>query len=237
MLDTSIVTLTFISYEAEILEDFLIPFQSKAPTCHLFYSSVNDLVYRLMDNFLKKRCITNKEGNITTKKALEELAVVNIKNTNNHLDLNKVHFGTAVKKLTAAIEVSIKIDVLKQTFLQVYIVLITAIQEKMPLKNETLKNLQFLHPGLKTKSGAADGIKNLALIIGKCLKNTKITRGYTNNQYVDKFFSEFQIFQVDSNINFGDKEQLDTFWDRIQDITAFNGENSINIYHSLQKHA
>uniref|UniRef100_T1GX59 Uncharacterized protein n=1 Tax=Megaselia scalaris TaxID=36166 RepID=T1GX59_MEGSC len=201
----------------------LIPFQSKSPTCHLFYSTMTNILYKLMDNFLKKSCVSKKNGNDIERKDLKELASVNVENSKNHLELDKVYFGTSVKKIFAEIKNSKVTESLKKEFLQMYIVLTTTIQKKIPITNDILKNLQFLHPSLKTNPNSSNAIKQLASVMGNCLKNTHITKGFTLDEYVEKVYTEFQFFQIDTEITHDIETGIDVFWDKVGNITDLNG--------------
>lgn len=65
------LNMAFVIYVADILEQFIIPFQSSEPLIHLLYKGVGELLYKLMSNFMKKSLIVNDENVCNTYKLFE----------------------------------------------------------------------------------------------------------------------------------------------------------------------
>lgn len=189
--DSNLIIFNAIAYIAKTLEDFLVPFQSKKPTSHLYHSKMEELLYKILSNFIKRSVVTKTEEKVTVRKSLRELADVLVENKSNHLELSKCHFGSSannliVKLLQEKDNNSEIIQKLTAALVEMYIKVTKSIQTKQPLKNEVLTWLQFIHPNLRAKPDSSMSIRKLALGIGTSLKNTNILKGHTPETYADK---------------------------------------------------
>lgn len=227
--DLNLIMFNSVAYIAKTLEDFLVPFQSKKPTCHLYHTKMEELLHNILSNFIKRSAVTKRsEKKEEHRKSLHELADVDVGDSSNCLELSKCHFGSTANNLILKYQEqktnSDSIQKMTTVLFKMYVKLAKSIQTKQPLKNDTLRCLQYIHPNLRAKPDAGKLIRELALSLGRSLRNTKILKGYSPETYADTIFSEFQMYQTDTDDveDIGSSEDIDLYWKKIRDIKTLN---------------
>lgn len=93
----------FAIYVSEIMEGFLLRFQSKAPMVHLMYEGIGRLLYDIMSNFIKSKTLMENES--VDRKEACVLGLIDVKNPQIQKKLDNINPGTQAKHIIANMEV------------------------------------------------------------------------------------------------------------------------------------
>lgn len=169
--ETSKLYMSFAVYVADILEEFIIPFQCSKPMVHVLYTSMGDMFFKLMANFVKPKLLKFNES----KKDSHELAAIDIKNPENLLSIHTMEFGSKTSYQIGLMESKTDLDSIKTELKMAYLTLTSYLQENLPHSNLILKNLQYIHPTKIREPKAVPAIKELAPTMAKTLKGSKFS--------------------------------------------------------------
>lgn len=169
---TSKLYLSFAVYIADILENFIIPFQCSKPMIQVLYPAIGDLFFKLMDNFVKPKVLTTSSNE---KKDAQALGVVDINKQENLLSIHKMDFGSKAAYQIGLLESKSNIDIIKTEFKMAFIELTLYLQDNLPHENPLLKNLQYIHPSKVRHINAVPAIRKLAPTIARTLKGSNFT--------------------------------------------------------------
>lgn len=169
---TSVLFMSFTVYVAEILEEFLILFQSSKPLIHILYPSIGDLLFKLMSNFIKKSALVDKEG---TRKEANELGKVDVNDKNNLIALHDIDFGHKAEYQIGLLETNINLDVIKTEFKACYQSLTKYLQKILPHNQIILADLQYIHRNKRIDPVAVPAIRRVAERMYTVLKHAKFS--------------------------------------------------------------
>lgn len=170
--ETSKLYMSFAIYIADILEDFIIPFQSSKPMIHVLYPSVGKLFFDLMENFVRSKALMTSNN---TRKDAQNLSVIDIDNKVNLKSIHKMDFGTRALHQIGQLEHKINLDVIKTEFKICYIALTSYFIKNLPYKEQIVKDLQYLHPSKVRDRCASPAIRGLATKLAHIFKVSKFT--------------------------------------------------------------
>ncbi|KAG4072228.1 hypothetical protein HA402_005950 [Bradysia odoriphaga] len=114
---TSVLYMSFVVYLAEILEEFLILFQSSKPLVHVLYPSIGDLFFKIMTNFVKKSALVDKNG---ARRNAKELGKLDMNDKCNLISLHNIDFGHKALYQIGLIEAKTTLDSVKTEFKTCY---------------------------------------------------------------------------------------------------------------------
>lgn len=167
--DTSVLYMSFVVYVAEILENFLILFQSSKPLIHILYPSIGDMFFNLMSNFIKKRVLVDKEG---VRKEAKKLGGINVDDKNNLFQLHDINFGHNASYQIGLIEGNKNLDTVKTEFKLCYQSLMKYLQENLPHNLTIIADLQYIHRSKRLDENAVPAIRRVAKQMFSVLKRT-----------------------------------------------------------------
>lgn len=169
---TSVLYMSFIVYVAEILEEFLILFQSSKPLVHVLYPSIGELFFKLMTNFINPAALVDKNG---IRKEAKELGAVDVNDKLNLKTLHDIDFGHKASYQIGLVEANTKLDIIKTEFKMCYQALAKYLQNNLPHNYSVLADLQYLHRDKRLEENAVSSIRRVAEQMFTVLKHVKFT--------------------------------------------------------------
>lgn len=126
---TSVLYMSFAVYVAEMLNSFLVLFQSSEPLVHVLYPAIGDIFFKIMTNFIKQRKLMNSENEM---KDAKQLSVVDVRDKHNLKSLHDMDFGHKASYQIGLIESETNLDVVKTEFKMCYQTLMEYLTSKLP---------------------------------------------------------------------------------------------------------
>lgn len=200
----------FAIHVADLLERFLLPFQTNAPKIHDLFIGFSNLFFDLMSQFVKAEKLISKDK---TRKKANELG--KLKLDSEYLkNIHEIDYGSKIKYLIAEGESKINYDSIKLQFKSAYVEMVKYLQLKLPHDSQIIKDLQYINPRNKNSRSALDAIERLSMEISSVLKNTSFIKCYSIERYIDNIKMQFQYFQTE-NIPY--EGLIDEFWTKLLD--------------------
>lgn len=220
------IHLNFAVHVAQLLEKFLIPFQSSDPLIHALYPAFGELFFNIMSKFLNIELL---KTNTNKRKSAYELG--NLKISNSIKSIHEIDYGTKTAHLIAQEETKKNLDTIKMEFKSAYVELVSYLQAKLPHQSSFLADVQYFDPRKITFPKAVNAIGRIALKIANALKNTQFTN-LKPEEYVDSVKYEFKLLQTEDLNDKFKSYKIDEFWFNIGEILdSFN----IKKFHNLSK--
>lgn len=196
----------FAVHVADILENFMIPFQTSNPVIHCIFPAFTDLFFNLMSLFVKKEFLLTSHSK--HRKNAYELGKFKL-SENNLKSLHDMDFGTKNRHMFAQLEQKSNIDIVKIQFKLAYLELVSYLQSKLPHDSIILKDLEYIDPKKKSHSSSLNAIARTAYTFSSVLKNTNFT-SLSPDKYTDLIKTQYKHFQSESiDIQ---KSKIDDFW-------------------------
>lgn len=185
------IYISFAIYVADILEVFLIKFQSSKPLVHLLYPAFGDLFFKLMTNFIKPSVLI-KTGTTNRLDAIG-LGLLDLKS--NMLPIKDIDFGSKCHELLLTIDREKDVLILQNEFVNMYNEIVVYLQGRLPYNSTILKDVQYFNPKKKlTTKGKfcfTRTARSMAVVLGK-----NLTKNLTIDQFVDIVKSEYTVLQI-----------------------------------------
>lgn len=201
--DETKIYLAFAIFLADILEEFLVGFQSGSPMVFVMYDGFEKLLYNLMATFMKQSAIMNR----STRLEARELGRVNLKNVTLQKTLNSCNPGARARRLISELESQKKdLTMLKTNLLLCLIDTTQYLQEHLPLESTFLRDARCLNTENKNM-GSAFG--RLAYMMCVVLKNTNNKQPDEFSDVIKRQYSHYQTVPFDRTA------QVEEFWRKV----------------------
>ncbi len=168
--NTTVLYMSFAVYVGEMLESFLILFQSSKPLVHVLYPAIGDMFFKIMTNFIKKPMLMKSENSM---KDAQQLSAVDVRDKHNLKSLHDIDFGHKTSYQIALIESGTNLDVVKTEMKMCYQTLTEYLTSKLPHRHSLIKELQYLHYKKRHDKNAVPSIRRVAEKMFTVLQRSK----------------------------------------------------------------
>lgn len=157
---TSLLYMSFAVYVGEMMDNFLVLFQSAEPLIHVLYPAIGDLFFKIMTNFIKQPKLMDSGKN--AMKDAQQLSAVDVRDKHNLKSLHDMDFGHKASYQIGLIESDTNLDIVKTEFKMCYQALMEYLTVKLPHKYSLIMDLQYLHRKKRFDKNAVSSIRRVA---------------------------------------------------------------------------
>ena len=159
--------LAFVVYFCNIFKPFVLLFQSKTPLIHILHGRMKQLLTDIISKFLSTKYLSaflrSRDGLLN----IEELENLDIENESHYNA--KRDIGCKAKEFLEEKDSLERKRFTEGILTKVYVATAKYLIANLPLTNQILIDVKYLHPNMIGKSGASNSIQRLAECIWKCL--------------------------------------------------------------------
>lgn len=241
--DITKMYLMFTLNIAEDLQVFLTKFQADEPLVHVLYPAYGDLLFTLMNKFVKHQALYCDNNKL---KDAKDLGKVNLKDKSNIKHQIEVDVSAGVQKILNKIEKTVDVFQIRNEFRNCMIAIVDYLQHRLPLDNIILHDLQYLHPQLKYHENSTGSICRLSTTIGQVFssvlqKTFSLTEGFSIERFVELIKSQWLLYQTeDIPASWYLAEEgatrylrIDSYWNNIGSIRDLQGNFKYQQLHKL----
>ena len=164
--DLWLARVSFIVYTNNIFKPFMLLFQSKQSLIHILHIRLKKLVGDLLSKFYSIKFLSNIVGSDRLLKT-SELIKFNVYAKKKYNAQREV--GSQKKQLVASIDSLEKKKYDEGPVTSFYAGCIKYLLANLRLENQVLIDVKYLHPNLKSKIVASNGLVRLTETVWKCL--------------------------------------------------------------------
>lgn len=231
--DTTLLYIGFVIHVADILENFLVKFQSKNSLLPMLYIGFGDLFFQLMSNFLNPKILRTQHD---IRESASVLGKLDVSDSKNQLSIHAINYGTYLKNLIANIEAKKNIDSIKTEFKMTYLEITKYLQKMWPHDSTFLKNVQYLHPKKIKSDRASHAIGKIAYTLANVLKMSSYLTSKTPEEFSDIVMNEVKMLGSDSNsIKTCDEKEIQRFYEDIGNVEDLHGNKQYKNLAELAK--
>lgn len=157
--------LQFLDFVLPVFNNLNKEMQSESPQIHAIYKRVSEVLKTLFDCFLDRTYLRNTS-----------LENVDFKNPRNFLKIENMYFGASVTRTLPVLGAQIshhEIEFFRLRCLDFYLEGCQQIINRFPLKNNILKEFEFLNPE-EVKLGNISSLVNIAALFPNLIKDTDL---------------------------------------------------------------
>ena len=209
----------FLSSIAPLFQRFLTLFQTRGPIIHILLDECSTLLPTLMFRFIKKDVVGEKSG--------KRLLDIGIDDMGNHLPDKEVEIGEAGRQQLSKMAKE-QHQLIMKNVKKFYTVVAEYLVGHLPLGNELLNNLQFLHPLLKTSDKGSRAITSVARKLPHVISEEEIPS--LKNEWFE--YSTSYVPKEWSEDKEGQYIRVDHYWRKVTDQKTSGGQNK---YPTLSK--
>ena len=146
------VLLEFLNDVIPVFEQFLLLFQRASPVIHIMYDSMCDILVRLLRRFMKGQAVEKRYGSDLTSIECQDVKL--------QLPDKSIVIGKGAREAL----VKLTSEQQRQTLLGIHSFMCTTateLQQKLPLKNELLRQLGCINPVKRKKESTVSSIERL----------------------------------------------------------------------------
>lgn len=210
----TLANLNFIAFLASCLTPFLKLFQACEPLIHVLHEKLNELVRTLMLLFLKVDVVSGKEG--------RSLMEVKCYDGGNWLPLKSVAVGSGTSAALVAMTKEDERKKIRQSFRSCLLATVTYLQERLPLSDPVIRDVQCLHPLMRNTEQGKNAIKRL------CSHLTKVTK---DDAFIDQVNGEWLLYMLEDDKKIdqwivdhpGEGNDICGYWFSITQMTDCSG--------------
>ena len=210
------VSVEFLHNCISVFEQFLLLFQKSAPVIHILYDSLCGVLMKLMRRFIQTTVLENVVGS--------ELTKVNCKDVKLQLSDKDLNLGSSTRKALKELSP----DQQRKAFLGMrafFQATTSYLQDKLPLNNQLLKQLQCLNPSRKKEEFTASAIASLSSVLQPNVNQTEVV-------------DEWKLFQVDTELpEYNAKERIEVFWNALFQLQSPSGDPRYKVLPCVVKSA
>ena len=188
------VLLEFLNDVIPVSELFLLLFQRASPVIHIMYGSMCDILVRLLRRFMKAQAVEKRYGSDLTSIECQD---VKLQLPDKSIVIGK-GAGEALVKLTSEQQ--------RQALLGICSVMCTTateLQQKLPLKNELLRQLGCTNPLKRKKESTVSSIERLTTVLQPAISTSEV-------------IDEWKLFQVDNELpDYNQQERIEKYWNAV----------------------
>jgi hypothetical protein len=219
---STLVFLNFAAYMAESFNPFVKQFQTDEPMVHVLYDKANELARQCLQMFLKHEIVAGKVG--------ADLASIDCNKSENWLPRKSMMVGSATKRALGELSAD-KSNLLCLALRKSVIVTAEYLVKHLPITNSILRDMQCLHPMLRT-------VELGRLAVGRLCNHLR--KVITTDKMCDAVCSEWMLYSCDdtlANVDSSKSIDISAYWERVSTITDSTGTKKYSNLSFLAKAA
>ena len=208
MLNTKIkmvtrVLLEFLNDVIPVFEQFLLLFQRASPVIHIMYNSMCDILVRLLRRFMKGQAVEKRYGSDLTSIECQDVQL--------QLPDKSIVIGKGAREAL----VKLTSEQQRQALLGICSFMCTTateLQQKLPLKNELLRQLGCTNPLKSKKKSTVSSIERLTTVLQPAISTSEV-------------IDEWKLFQVDNELpDNNQQERIEKYWNAVFQLQSSDGQ-------------
>ena len=197
------VLLEFLNDVIPVFEQFLLLFQRASPVIHIMYDSMCDILVRLLRRFRKGQAVEKRYGSDLTSIECQD---VKLQLLDKSIVIGK-GAREALVKLTSEQQRQVLLGI--RSFM---CTTATELQEKLPLKNELLRQLGCTNPLKRKKESTVSSIERLTAVLQLAISTSEV-------------IDEWKLFQVDNELpDYNQQERIEKYWNTVFQLQSSDGQ-------------
>ena len=187
------VLLEFLNDVIPIFEQFLLLFQRASPVIHIMYDSMCDILVRLLRRFMKGQAVEKRYGS--------DITSIECQDVKHQLPDKSIVIGKGAREAL----VKLTSEQQRQALLGIRSFMCTTateLQQKLPLKNELLRQLGCTNPN----------IERLTAVLQPEISTSEV-------------IDEWKLFQVDNELSdYNQQERIEKYWNAVFQLQSSDGQ-------------
>ena len=197
------VLLEFLNDVIPVFEQFLLLFQRASPVIHIMNDSMCDILVRLLRRFMKGQAVEQRYGSDLTSIECQDVKL--------QLPDKSIVIGKgareALVKLTSEQQRQAQLGI--RSFM---CTTATELQQKLPLKNELLRQLGCTNPLKRKKESTVSSIERLTTVLQPAISTSEV-------------IDEWKLFQVDNELpDYNQQERIEKYWNAVFQLQSSDGQ-------------
>ena len=187
------VLLEFLNDVIPVFEQFLLLFQRASPVIHIMYDSMCDILVRLLRRFMKGQAVEKRYGSDLTSIECQDVKL--------QLPDKSIVIGKGAREAL----VKLTSEQQRQALLGIRFFMCTTateLQQKLPLKNELLRQLGCTNPLKRKKESTVSSIERLTTVLQPAISTSEVT-------------DEWKLFQVDNELPDYNQQERIEYWNAV----------------------
>ena len=188
------VLLEFLNDVIPVFEQFLLLFQRASPVIHIVYDSMCDILVRLLRRFMKGQAVEKRYGSDLTSIECQDVKL--------QLPDKSIVIGKGAREAL----VKLTSEQQRQALLGISSFMCTTateLQQKLPLKNELLRQLGCTNPLKRKKESTVSSIERLTTVLQPAIATSEV-------------IDEWKLFQVDNELpDYNQQERIEKYWNAV----------------------
>ena len=197
------VLLEFLNDVIPVFEQFLLLFQRASPVIHIMYDSMCDILVRLLRRFMKGQAVEKRYGSDLTSIKCQDVKL--------QLPDKSIVIGKGVREAL----VKLTSEQQRQALLGICSFMCTTateLQQKLPLKNELLRQLGCTNPLKRKKESTVSSIERLTTVLQPAISTSEV-------------IDEWKLFQVDNELpDYNQQERIEKYWNAVFQLQSSDGQ-------------
>ena len=197
------VLLEFLNDVIPVFEQFLLLFQRASPMIHIMYDSMCDILVRLLRRFMKGQAVEKRYGSDLTSIECQDVKL--------QLPDKSIVIGKGAREAL----VKLTSEQQRQALLGICSFMCTTateLQEKLPLKNELLRQLGCTNPLKRKKESTVSSIERLTTVLQPAISTSEV-------------IDEWKLFQVDNELpDYNQQERIEKYWNAVFQLQSSDGQ-------------
>ena len=196
------VLLEFLNDVIPVFEQFLVLFQRASPVIHIMYDSMCDILVRLL-RFMKGQAVEKRYGSDLTSIECQDVKL--------QLSDKSIVIGKGAREAL----VKLTSEQQRQALLGIRSFMCTTateLQQKLPLKNELLRQLGCTNPLKRKKESTVSFIQRLTTMVHPAISTSEV-------------IDEWKLFQVDNELpDYNQQERIEKYWNAVFQLQSSDGQ-------------
>ena len=188
------VLLEFLNDVIPVFEQFLLLFQRASPVIHIMYDSMFDILVRLLRRFMKGQAVEKRYGSDLTSIECQDVKL--------QLPDKSIVIGKGAREAL----VKLTSEQQRQALLGICSFMCTTateLQQKLPLKNELLRQLGCTNPLKRKKESTVSSIERLTTVLQPAISTSEV-------------IDDWKLFQVDNELpGYNQQERIEKYWNAV----------------------
>ena len=197
------VLLEFLNDVIPVFEQFLLLFQRASPVIHIMYDSMCDILVRLLRRFMKGQAVEKRYGSDLTSIECQDVKL--------QLPDKSIVIGKGAREAL----VKLTSEQQRQALLGIRSFMCTTateLQQKLPLKNELLRQLGCTNPLKRKKESTVSSIERLTTVLQPAIGTSEV-------------IDEWKLFQVDNELpDYNQQERIEKYWNAVFQLQSSDGQ-------------
>ena len=197
------VLLEFLNDVIPVFGQFLLLFQRASPVNHIMYDSMCDILVRLLRRFMKGQAVEKRYGSDLTSIECHDVKL--------QLPDKSIVIGKGAREAL----VKLTSEQQRQALLGIHSFMCTTateLQQKLPLKNELLRQLGCTNPLKRKKESTVSSIERLTTVLQPAISTSEV-------------IDEWKLFQVDNELpDYNQQERIEKYWNAVFQLQSSDGQ-------------